>query len=252
MNIYELTLKLLYDACSPHHILDSIKVSIRPRTGGKRFYLWVYLFVMLTVILPFFGEMTIGYNYVRTRYNWEIQEYSDYRTISEIIDLVGQTICIPLLGMLQIRDSLLIPFLLSTIVARDFIKGFGEDPWMYYFGSAINIMGGYGFSACRSIVSKCVEDYELGKVFALLSSIESLVPIGMSQVYASVWDATQDLGTPWVGTVFYISGAMTTCAMLMAFAALISLKGQDITDLDEKPVFRPSYRYERTHVQFVF
>ena len=231
-----------HHALSPKHIVDSLKVSTRKRPNGKRFYLWVYLAVMITCVLPFFGEMTIGYNYVRTRYNWEVQDYSNFRSITEIIDIAGQTICIPLLGMLSIRDSLLIPFLLSTIIARDFIKGFGEESWMYYFGSAINVMGGYAFSACRSIVSKCVDDDELGKVFALLSSLESLVPIGMSQAYASIWDATSTLGSPWVGTVFYLSGVVTSFAWALSVFSLFSLKGKGIVDLDDTPSKRPTYR----------
>jgi len=52
---------------------------------------------------------------------------------------------------------------------------------MLYLASAVDLMGGYSFAASRSIISKCVERHELGKVFAILASLESLVPIGMSQ-----------------------------------------------------------------------
>jgi len=226
---------------SPRHIIDSIKVSFKKRTNGKRFYLWVYLLVHFNVILPFYGESVIGYNYVRTRYNWEVQDYSNFITLSEIFDIVGQSICIPLLGIFSIRDSLIVPFLLSCIIIRDFVKGFGEAPWMFYFGSAINIMCGYSFSACRSIVSKCVDSDEIGKVFALLASLESLVPIGMSQVYASIWDATQDLGSPLVGTVFYLSGTLTTVALLVSILSLLRLNGKAIADLDDTPLKNPKY-----------
>ena len=229
-------------ALSPSHIIDSIRTATKPRPNGKRMYLWIYLIVLLSVILPFFGEMTIGFNYVRTRYSWGVDEYSDYRTVTEIIDIVGQSICIPLLGYLQIRDSLLIPFLLSTVVIRDFMKGFADQPWMYYTGSAINIMGGYAFAASRSIISKCVEDHELGKVFALLSSAESLIPIGMSQAYASLWKATSELGAPGVGTVFFLSGFLTSIAVLISICSLFSLKGHSIGELDEEPATFPQYR----------
>ena len=229
-------------ALSPSHIKDSFKTATKSRPNGKRMYLWIYLIVLLSVILPWFGEMTIGFNYVRTRYSWGVKEYSDYRTISEIMDLVGQSVFIPLLGYLSIRDSLLIPFLLCTIVGRDFVKGFAEEPWMFYFGSVINIMGGYGFSACRSIISKCVEDHELGKVFALLSSAESLIPIGMSQAYASIWKATSELGTPFVGTVFFLSGSITSISVLISVFALFSLKGHSIGELDQEPPKIARYR----------
>ena len=227
---------------SPHHIMDSVKTAIKPRSNGKRMYLWIYLSVIISICLPLFGEMTIGFNYVRTRYSWGVKEYSDYRTFTEILDIVGQSICIPLLGYLQIRDSLLIPVLLCTIVAKDFIKGFAEVPWMYTFGSAVNLMGGYSFSASRSIISKCVEANELGKVFSLLSSAESLVPIGMSQAYASLWKATSELDAPWVGTVFFLSGIMTSISVLISVVSLLSLKGQSVGELDAEPAKIPQYR----------
>ena len=231
-----------HHALSPVHVLDSFKTACRERPNKKRFYLWVYLLVMIAAVLPFFGESVIGYNYVMTRFSWGPAEYSDYTTVAEIIDIVGQSICIPLLGFLQIRDSVLVPFLLGTIIARDLVKAFAEYGWMYYLGSAINFMGGYAFSASRSIVSKCVEKDELGKVFALLSSLESLVPIGMSQAYASLWAATSDLGDPWVGTAFLVSAALTSVSLVLSIVSLISLRGQSITELDTEPAFKPVFR----------
>ena len=247
--------KKRHHALSPSHILDSLKTAVRPRPDGKRFYLWVYLLVMISMVLPWFGESVIGYLYVRKRYDWGVQEYSDFRTVSEVLDIVGQAIFIPVLGVLQIKDSLIIPILLSTVIARDFFKGFAETSWLYYFGSAINVMGGYSFAACRSIISKCVESHELGKVFALLAALESLVPIGMSQVYATIWALTSVLDSPWVGSVFFLSGALTSVSLILSLLSLLSLKGRAISDLgkasansdlDARPIKRPHYRYVKS------
>ena len=227
---------------SPSHVMDSFRTAFKSRSNGKRMYLWMYLIVTVATCLPHFGENTIGFNYVRTRYSWGVQEYSDYRTITDILNIVGQSICIPLLGYLQIRDSLIIPLLLGTIIAKDFIKSFADVPWMYTFASAVGIMQGYTFSAARSIISKCVEENELGKVFALLASSESLVPIAMSQAYASLWKATSELGTPWVGSVFFLSSAIIGISLVISILALLFLKGQSIGELDKEPAKIPQYR----------
>ena len=227
---------------SPYHIVDSFKTALKWRPNHKRIYLWVYLIVLMSITLPWYGEGVIGYNYVRTRYNWEVQNYSDFTTITSAIGIASDAIFIPILGMLQIRDSVIIPITLTTIIARDFIKGFAVYPWMYYLGSAINVLGGYSFSASRSIISKCVENDELGKVFALLSSMESVVPIGMSQAYATIWENTSELGAPWVGTVYFVSGTVTFFAFVISIFSLVSLKGQSVGDFDATPPSRPSYR----------
>jgi hypothetical protein len=69
------------------------------------------------------------------------------------------------------------------VLARHIIRGLALQPWLLYLSSGVDIMGGYAFSATRSSISKCVDQDELGKVFAILASMESLVPIGMSQVW---------------------------------------------------------------------
>ena len=99
-----------HSAFSPHHIKDSLKTVAKQRPNQKRTYLWIYLIVMLVIVLPFFGESTIGFNYVRTRYNWDVVKYSEFRTITEVVDLAGQAVFIPLLGYLQVRTTICIPY----------------------------------------------------------------------------------------------------------------------------------------------
>ena len=78
---------------------------------------------MMSYYLPFFGEMAIGYNYVRTRYKWSLEDYSNYKSICSIIDLVGQAVFIPILGLLELPDANIVPFIIFTVILRHLIKG---------------------------------------------------------------------------------------------------------------------------------
>ena len=153
---------------------------------------------MLTYYLPFFGEGAVSYNYVRTRlvhddlklkiflnyfrYHWGYEDYSDYKSICSIIDLTGQAIFIPILGMLQLPDANVIPFIIFTVIVRHVIKGFAVQSWMMYLGSSVDLLASYSFSAIRSSVTKCVELHEVGKMLALIYSVESIIPMFMTQV----------------------------------------------------------------------
>ena len=53
---------------------------------------------------------------------------------------------------------------------------------MMYLGSSVDLLASYSFSAIRSSCTKCVEIDEVGKVLALLYSVESIIPIFMTQV----------------------------------------------------------------------
>jgi hypothetical protein len=106
-------------------------------------------------------------------------------------------------------------------------------------------MGGYAFSATRSSISKCVDLDELGKVFAILASLESLVPIGMSQAYASLWKATSGLGPYLVGSCYFLSAGLTLVAGGLSVVGAVMLRGRDLGDAagaGEGRIVRPTYR----------
>ena len=54
--------------------------------------------MLAMTMMPFIGEGTVAYNYVRTRFEWEYEEYSEYSSITNAIAIVGQAILIPLIG----------------------------------------------------------------------------------------------------------------------------------------------------------
>ena len=120
------------------------------------------------------------------RYHWGYEDYSDYKSICSIIDLTGQAIFIPILGMLQLPDANVIPFIIFTVIVRHVIKGFAVQSWMMYLGSSVDLLASYSFSAIRSSVTKCVELHEVGKMLALIYSVESIIPMFMTQVIFSI------------------------------------------------------------------
>ena len=125
---------------SPGHVKDSFKTFFKARPDNKRFYILIYVTMLLMYYLPFFGEGAVSYNYVRTRwamilitvetalivilfrFHWGPIEYADYNSICSIIDIAGQAIFIPLLGMLRLPDANLIPFIIFTVFMRHMIK----------------------------------------------------------------------------------------------------------------------------------
>ena len=53
-------------------------------------YVCILIAVMVFHIAPLFGEGNIGYIYVRTRYGWEVEEYSTYKSIAEAMSIIGK------------------------------------------------------------------------------------------------------------------------------------------------------------------
>jgi hypothetical protein len=65
-------------------------VTFKKRPGPNRRYLFILMIMMVIQIIPFYGEATIAFLYVRTRFGWEVDEYSQYSSIVSSIGIVGE------------------------------------------------------------------------------------------------------------------------------------------------------------------
>ena len=91
------------------------------------------------------------------------------------------------MSALEIRENLLLIFLVATTMARHVIQGAAAEPWGFYLGALIDVQDFYSLVVTRALISTCAPKYELGKVLALYSCMEGLLPIGVTQAFASVW-----------------------------------------------------------------
>ena len=63
---------------------------------------------------------------------------------------------------------------------------------------------------------------------AFYSSVESLAPIIVGEVYKEVWKLTLD---DFTGTVFFVSAGFSVVALIGSFYISISLKGRKMADV---------------------
>ena len=76
--------------------------------------------------------------------------------------------------------------------ARHLAQALAVEPWMFYLGPCFDFLGSYNAGLIRAIISTCVPKYELGKALAFMGSMESGLPIIMTQIYAWVWQVMRN------------------------------------------------------------
>ena len=107
-----------------------------------------------------------------------------------------------------ISESLVMSVIFCSISVRFLIMAFAEYTWLYYLGKHIyirlitdlllwidlyfsgglvDLIGPYAFAIVKAMATTCCSSFELGKINAFLSAIESLLPSAVAQIYASVW-----------------------------------------------------------------
>ena len=75
---------------SPSQVVDAVKCSFKKRPNHRRMYLLLLIVIFVTEVGPFQGEANIRYLYVRTRYGWEVEEFSNYNTFNAGLTLIGK------------------------------------------------------------------------------------------------------------------------------------------------------------------
>ena len=145
--------------------------------------------IHIFTLMPFFGEFTVAFSYVRIRYNWGVDEYSTYSSIVSATGIVSQAIFMPLVSILNVNEAWIMLFCYVSVTIRHVVKGLASEPWMYYLGAMIDLVGSYASSiTMRSMLSTCVAPNELAKVYALLSAFDNLLPLGITEGYSLIFE----------------------------------------------------------------
>ena len=161
--------------------------TFRKRPGPTRQFILLLISMILFDRIVDVGVDANEYNYTRTKFEWEMNEYSQYSSIVISAIIIGQGLFIPLVAYFKPNEVLLMSILLATVLARYVIQAFAVSGMMFYIGAFVFILGSYHMSIEKSLLTQCVSDHELGKIFALNAALENFGPLGASQVYASVW-----------------------------------------------------------------
>ena len=93
----------------------------------------------------------------------------------------------------QLNEGWMMTGIFVSETIRCLVKGLAYKGWMYYVGGMIDLLGSYAMSIARAMLSCCVPANELGKVYSLMTFIEAIAPLGVVQVYASVWKVCKEV-----------------------------------------------------------
>jgi hypothetical protein len=91
-------------------------------------------------------------------------------------------------------------------------KGLSKKGWMMYYGTSLSVLGGMSSTPLRSMLSKCVESHEYGKIFTLSSVASSLASLVSSVVIQEMYEYTLDT---FPGAIYIFHGSIELVAVGM-------------------------------------
>ena len=162
-------------------------------------------------------------------------------------------ISMPLFHHFNVNDNLIILVSGVSCILSRVTRALAKTEDAFFASTACGLLL-YIFQApIRAQMTRCVSSSELGKVFAMLASLESVVPIASSALFTWLYNSTSELFYPWQGSFYFLSAGFTVLGqefgpleniliiihtgMLIALAVYISLGFKQIEseeDLQEE------------------
>jgi len=212
----------------PRHVKDSFVASFKGRPDHKRTYLLIMLSVMLLNMMPSIGERAYQYLFVKRIFGWAVTDYSWYMTVANLVSSLAMFLLFPLFHRFKINDNFIIMISCTSQIGGALLRGLSTHPWMFYLSTFVDFGTSIVSPPIRAQISHCVEPHELGKIFAMLASIESLIPIIGTNMYTNIYKATRELAYPLPGTCYFVSCVFIGVGLVLTTAMACSLSCRKI------------------------
>ncbi|KAJ3641051.1 hypothetical protein Zmor_027575 [Zophobas morio] len=196
------------------HLWETFTVAFKKGENNRRTKVMLIMLVVMVVIGPLHGEMSVTYLFTRYRFNWDEVDYSMFSTYSMITNLIGTSISVGVFShCLKIDDAIIGIYSSMSKILSSFVYGFAKTSLVFYLGAIVEILNGTSFIAMRSIASKLVPPDELGKVNSLFGACEALMPLVYGPMYNATYAATINV----MPGAFYILGGILTIPAVVIF-----------------------------------
>lgn len=192
------------------NLSDSLKTFVNKRPN--RSLLWLSISILGLAIFHR-GEKSMMFLYTQLNFNWNIHDFSNLRTFENALQVPVLLLLVPFLtNYVKLNDAVVVIIgALGYIVSRIVLMTY-STPMMFYIVAGISSLGTIVNPVARSMVSKIVSSEELGKTFALLALLDSIVPLISSVVFTQTYNLSLEtipglIFTPLLISNLFILGA---------------------------------------------
>ncbi|XP_031334700.1 uncharacterized protein LOC116164637 [Photinus pyralis] len=179
--------------------LSTFHFLVKPNRLIQRKQIFVILFLAILILGPFVGEGTLIYLYTRLKFNWDEIHYSIYFGYTSVAHLMGNFSALLIFSQwLKFDDAILGAISSGSKICGGIVFILAEKSFLFYIAS-------------RSIITKLVDEKDLGKVNSLLGVAESITILLYVPVYSALYTATLNI----FSASFYVGIFLTIPAILL-------------------------------------
>ena len=166
-------LKILFNF---DHVSDTLKCLFKRRDQRMRLQIFLLYIVLFITVITTTGVQVAATQFNQIAYGWDVSTITTFSAISQVLSMALLAFCSALLmKWLKLLDGTLILLSQASRFASDLISGILIKPLAAYISIPTGSLSGIAIVSIRTKLSKLVTEEEVGKIFSLSSTIESLV-----------------------------------------------------------------------------
>lgn len=177
-------------------VKDMMAVCFKRRANHDRAVLWIIMISLGFCIFVLEGNSTVFFLFVRERFDWSVRDYTIYSAIATCSLIVGNLVAMYWLkrvfGFSEVTFAIIA---FAQSVLDSFIAAIAFRSWHLYLGIGLTMLKGLVSPMCRSILATTSERSssqgdEIGKIYAMTTALESLLPIAAVPAYTLLYKST--------------------------------------------------------------
>jgi MFS family permease len=191
--------------------IDGLKsIVLKKRLPGLKPLIILQL-CLFTIYWITVETLSLTYNYLRLAIDgFDGSEYATFSMVMQLANAFYLIIIVPVLNVFgNLHDTLVLFTILIVETAGNIFTGLSNNLWQVYLSQIVAAIGLCKYSLVRTLLSKCIEQDEVGKVFSVLAVIAALAPVGGSPLFKQVFNLTSETRP---GTFYLMAGGFCLAA----------------------------------------
>lgn len=217
--------------CSIFHVRDSITTCFRPRVGYKKAYLLCFLVCCLVIMTIVAGELDVTYLYTKDDpLKWNYQTYSYYFGLKYALGSVTLILGTPILKYFAISDHIICLVGIVSKAAGCMLLSLSTTDTLIFIVPVVSMFSSFCIPALRSLLSKQVETWELGKMYASVATVENISTLLGSLVFNSLYPVMRTFQR---GFIFQFAAMLHIIPFIIMWWSFLSVEPGSYADLNQ-------------------
>ncbi|KAH7636323.1 hypothetical protein HUG17_10293 [Dermatophagoides farinae] len=196
------------------NVRQTFRCLIQPRMNRIREQIMLLILLLFLQFLNSYGMDSMFLQFSQKVYHFDSKTYSNVSALSKVIPSIALLISSHILvNRLNWKDGTILTVTFSTGFISQVLIGTFATPTVYLVALVIGSISGLSAVVLKTKISKLIPKDEVGKIFSVISTIESLVPFLGTLIFSTIFSASV---STYPTLIYHVSAAMTLLGLILA------------------------------------